>query len=68
MPSGLPEIDESYTDEEIIEHPVIELLMTESEWLSELWPIFSRLVGFDLVELTSEPEGLSLVRGIKTLL
>ena len=30
--------------------------MTESEWLSELWPIFSRLVGFDLVELTSEPE------------
>ena len=33
LPSGLPEIDESYTDEEIIEHPVIELLMTESEWL-----------------------------------
>ena len=56
LPSGIPEIDESYTDEEIIEHPVIELLMTESEWLSELWPTFSRLVGFDLVELTSEPE------------
>ena len=56
LPSGLPEIDESYTDEEIIEHPVIELLMTEADWLGELWPTFSRLVGFDLVEPTSEPE------------
>ncbi len=56
LPPGLPEIDESFTDEEIIEHPVIELLMTESEWLIELWPTFSRLVGFDLIELTSESE------------
>ena len=24
--------------------------------VSELWPTFSRLVGFDLVEPTSEPE------------
>ena len=56
LPSGLPEIDESYTDEEIIEHPVIELLMTEAEWLSELWPTFSRLVGFDLVEPVSETD------------
>ena len=48
LPSGLPEITESFTDEEIIEHPVIELLMTEAEWLNELWPTFSNILGFDL--------------------
>ena len=48
LPTGLPEITESFTDEEIIEHPVIELLMTEAEWLNELWPTFSNILGFDL--------------------
>lgn len=48
LPSGLPEITESFTDEEIIEHPVIELLLTEAEWLNELWPTFSNILGFHL--------------------
>ena len=48
LPPGLPEITESFTEEEIIEHPVIELLMTEAEWLNELWPTFSNILGFDL--------------------
>ena len=34
LPPGLPEITESSTEEEIIEHPVIELLITEAEWLN----------------------------------
>ena len=48
LPPGLPEITESSTEEEIIEHPVIELLITEAEWLNELWPTFSNILGFDL--------------------
>ena len=48
LPPGLPEITDSFTEEEIIEHPVIELLMTEAEWLNDLWPTFVDILGFDL--------------------
>ncbi len=57
LPSGLPLITENSTDEEIIEHPVIDLLMTEAEWLNELWPTFSRIIGFDINDPISEEEG-----------
>ena len=42
------EKDKEQTEEEIIEHPVIELLMTEAEWLNDLWPTFVDILGFDL--------------------
>ena len=41
MPPDLPYIDEESSEEEVMEHPVVDLLMSEIEWLGPLWPLFS---------------------------
>ena len=33
MPPDMPEIDERSSEEEIMEHPVVDLLMSELDWL-----------------------------------
>ncbi len=48
MPHDLPFIDEDSTEEEIMEHPVVDLLMSEIDWLGPLWPIFSEFLSIDL--------------------
>lgn len=58
MPTDIPSIDEESTEEEIMEHPVVELMMSEIEWLGPLWPIFSEFLSIDLASPGS-PEELS---------
>lgn len=48
LPDGIPEIDEDSTEEEILEHPVIELLMSEMEWMGALWPVIGEMFSFDI--------------------
>ena len=48
LPDGIPEIDEDSTEEEILEHPVIELLMSEMEWMGALWPMIGEMFSFDI--------------------
>ena len=48
LPEGIPEIGEDSTEEEILEHPVIELLMSEMEWMGALWPVIGELFSFDI--------------------
>ena len=48
MPADIPQLDEEATEEDIIEHPVVELLMAEMEWLSPMLPLFGQLLSIDL--------------------
>jgi protein-L-isoaspartate(D-aspartate) O-methyltransferase len=56
MPTDLPFIDEESTEEEIMEHPVVDLLMSEIDWLGPLWPIFSEFLSIDIASPGSEEE------------
>ncbi|MDP6870978.1 MAG: hypothetical protein QGI73_01935 [Candidatus Thalassarchaeaceae archaeon] len=48
LPEGIPNIDEDSTEEEILEHPVIDLLMSEMEWMGSLWPVIGEMLRFDI--------------------
>lgn len=48
MPSDIPPLDEDATEDELVEHPVFELLMAEMEWLQPMWPIFGQLLSIDI--------------------
>ena len=48
MPSDIPPLDEDATEDELVEHPVFELLMAEMEWLQPMWPLFGELLAIDI--------------------
>ena len=48
MPDDLPAIDEDSTEEDVMEHPVVDLLMSEMEWLGPLWPFFGEFLAIEL--------------------
>ena len=48
MPSDIPPLDVEATEDDIIEHPVVELLMAEMQWLSPMLPLFGQLFSIDL--------------------
>ena len=43
LPKDIPILDEFSTEEEILEHPVMELLLSEQAWLGPLWSILTGL-------------------------
>ena len=67
MPSDLPFIDEDSTEEEIMEHPVVDLLMSEIDWLGPLWPIFSEFLSIDLASPGSPEEVTDFLGGHEDL-
>jgi len=56
LPTDLPFIDEESTEEEIMEHPVVDLLMSEIDWLGPLWPVFSEFLSIDIASPGSSEE------------
>ena len=56
LPTDLPFIDEESTEEEIMEHPVVDLIMSEIDWLGPLWPIFSEFMSIDIASPGSSEE------------
>ena len=48
MPSDIPPLDEDATEDELVEHPVFELLMAEMEWLQPMWPLFGEMLAIDI--------------------
>ncbi len=56
LPTDLPFIDEESTEEEIMEHPVVDLLMSEIDWLGPLWPVFSEFLSIDIASPGSAEE------------
>jgi len=67
MPDDLPFIDEDSSEEEIMEHPVVDLLMSEIDWLGPLWPIFSEFLSIDLVSPGSPEEVSDFLGGHEDL-
>jgi protein-L-isoaspartate(D-aspartate) O-methyltransferase len=53
LPPGIPIVDEYSTEEEILENPVMELLLSEMEWLGPLWPILTGIDGIDIGNIES---------------
>ena len=43
LPDDIPPLDQYSSDDEIFEHPIMELLLSEQEWLGPLWPILTGL-------------------------
>ena len=41
LPGDIPDLDELATEEEIIKHPVISILMSQIDWLGPMWPIIN---------------------------
>ena len=68
MPTDLPYIDEESSEEEVMEHPVVDLLMSEIEWLGPLWPIFSEFLSIDLASPGSPEEAPGFPGGHEDLI
>ena len=41
LPDDIPDLDEFSTDEEIMNHPVISVLMSQIDWLGPMWSIIN---------------------------
>ena len=48
LPIDLPLLDEESTEDEILEHPVMELLLMEMEWLGPMWPLFGDYLSVEM--------------------
>ena len=68
MPPDVPYIDEESSEEEVMEHPVVDLLMSEIEWLEPLWPIFSEFLSIDLASPGSPEETPDFAGGHEDLI
>jgi len=67
MPPDLPAIDEDSTEEEILEHPVVDLIMSEIDWLGPLWPLFSEFLTIDIDSPGSPEEEVDVFGGHEDL-
>ena len=56
LPPDLPVLNEDSTEDEIIEHPVMELLLMEMEWLGPMWPLFGEYLPVEIANPGS-PDG-----------
>ena len=68
MPPDVPYIDEESSEEDVMEHPVVDLLMSEIEWLGPLWPIFSEFLSIDLASPGSPEETPDFAGGHEDLI
>ena len=48
LPTDLPLLNEESTEDEILEHPVMELLLMEMEWLGPMWPLFGDYLSVEM--------------------
>jgi hypothetical protein len=48
LPTDLPLLNEDSTEDEILEHPVMELLLMEMEWLGPMWPLFGDYMSIEI--------------------
>ena len=56
LPRDLPDLDEESTEDEIMEHPVMELLLMEMDWLEPMWPIFGDFLSVEIASPGSPSE------------
>ena len=63
LPPDLPTLNEDSTEDDILEHPVVDLLLSEMEWLGPLWPFLTDYLSLDLESPGSTEEGASYLFG-----
>ncbi len=68
LPRDIPPISKIASEEEILEHPVMDLIMSEMEWLAPIWPIFGHLIPMDIISFNdSEDDESSMAGGHRDL-
>ena len=63
LPIDIPTINEDSSDEEIIENPVMDLMMSEMERLAPIWPIIEHFMSIELVNIFNSEEENSFTAG-----
>ena len=63
LPEDIPLINEKSSDEEIIENPVMDLMMSEMERLAPIWPIIEHLMSIELVNILHSEDHDSFIGG-----
>ena len=68
LPKDIPAISEDTSEEEILEHPVMDLIMSEMEFLAPIWPILGQMISMDFISFEdSDNEDISMAGGHKDL-
>jgi protein-L-isoaspartate O-methyltransferase len=68
LPTDLPLLNEDSTEDEILEHPVMELLLMEMEWLGPMWPLFGDYMSIEIANPGSpEDDDQDMVGGHEDL-
>ena len=62
-PRDIPPINEDSSDEEIMENPVMDLMMSEMERLAPIWPIIAHFMSIELVNIFNSEDESSFTGG-----
>ena len=49
LPRDIPVISEDTSEEDILEHPIMDLIMSEMEFLAPIWPILGHMIAMDFI-------------------
>ena len=63
LPRDIPAISEDSSDEEIMENPVMDLMMSEMERLAPIWPIIEHFMSIELVDIFNSENENSFTGG-----
>jgi protein-L-isoaspartate(D-aspartate) O-methyltransferase len=63
LPRDIPSIGEHSSDEEIMENPVMDLMMSEMERLAPIWPIIEHFMSIELVNIFNSEDESSFITG-----
>jgi protein-L-isoaspartate(D-aspartate) O-methyltransferase len=63
LPRDIPPINEDSSDEEIMENPVMDLMMSEMERLAPIWPIIEHFMSIELVDIFNSEDENSFTSG-----
>ncbi len=68
LPRDIPPISEDTSEEEILEHPVMDLILSEMEFLAPIWPILGHMISMDFISFEDlDDEDTSMAGGHKDL-
>ena len=63
LPRDIPAINENSSDEEIMENPVMDLMMSEMERLAPIWPIIEHFMSIEVVDIFNSENENSFTGG-----
>ena len=63
LPRDIPSISEDSSDEEIMENPVMDLMMSEMERLAPIWPFIEHFMSIEIVDIFNSEDDNSFTSG-----